>query len=88
MKYQQRGPRQYAGSCAHKRRAVARLRSPSTQATMRRLSRSTASQSQTLRFLRPTNVHISSNSNAGQRLRRPFFGRNCGSGGEAAAAFF
>ena len=43
VEYQQRGPRQWAGSCCHKRRAVARLRSPGAQATLRRLSRSTAS---------------------------------------------
>ena len=45
---------------------------------MRRLARSTASQRHTLRFLRPTNVHISSSSNASQRLRCAFFGRSRG----------
>jgi len=70
-----------SGRACHKRRAVAAPRQPSTQATMRRVCRSTASQSQTLRFLRPTNVHISSSSSTRGRLG---LGRRCG----VACAFF
>jgi len=57
-----------SGKASHKRRAVAAPRQPNTQATMRRVCRSTASQSQTLRFLCPTNVHISSSSSTRGRL--------------------
>ena len=65
VKYQQRGSRQRAGGCCHKRRAAARLR---------RLSRSTASQSHTLCFLAPTNVQILSNFSAGHHFLAPFLG--------------
>ena len=55
---------------------------------MRRLARSTASQSQTFRRRWPTNVHISSNSSASHSFFCSFLGRKRGSGGEAACAFF
>ena len=43
------------------------------QATIRRLARSIASHNQTLRFLRPTNVHISSSSRTFHRFFWAFF---------------
>ena len=52
---------------------------------MRRLARSTTSHTHTFRFLRPTNIHIPSNSNASQRLRWAFFGRSRSRVGEGAA---
>ena len=55
---------------------------------MRRLARSTASQSQTLCFFRPTKVHISSSSRASQSFFCAFLGRKRGSSGKAACAFF
>ena len=55
---------------------------------MRRLARSTASQSQTLRRRWPTKVHISSSSSASHSWRWAFFGRKRGKGGRAACAFF
>jgi len=55
---------------------------------MRRLARSTTNQSQTFRFLRPTNVHISSNSRASHRFFCAFLGRKRGSGGAGRTAFF
>ena len=79
---------QRRGSACQSRASVAVPRLPSTQATIRRLARSTASQSHTLRFLRPTNVHISSSSNASQRLRCAFFGRSRGNDGAGRCAFF
>ena len=51
---------------------------------MRRLARPTASQSQTLRLLRPTKVHSSSSSSTSQS----FFGRRRGSRGAIAQRFF
>ena len=68
-----------------KRRGAPAAQHPTT---MCRLARSTASQSHTLRFLRPTNVHISSSSNASQRLCCAFFGRNRGNDGAGRCAFF
>ena len=67
---------------------MAASRRPSTQATMRRLARSTANQSQTLRFLRPTNVHISSSSSASHSRRWAFFARRRGNAGLGCCAFF
>ena len=69
-------------------RAVAAARRPSTQATMRRLARSTASQSQPLRRLRPTKGQRSSNAKASQRLRGACWGRRRGRGGRGRGAFF
>lgn len=63
-------------------------RVPSTQATLRRLARSTASHSRTLRCLRHANIHLSSSSSTFQHLRWVFFGRRCGNDGAAGAAFF
>ena len=51
---------------------------------MRRLARSTASQSQALRLLRPTKILISFIPSTSQS----FFGRRRGSGGLLASAFF
>ncbi len=48
---------------------------------MRRLARSTASHSQTLRFLRPTKVRILLSSNASQRFFMGFFERRRSNGG-------
>ena len=55
---------------------------------MRRLARSTASQSQTLSRRWPTNVPISSSSSASHSWGWAFFGRRRGKGGRAAYAFF
>lgn len=67
---------------------MAASRRPNTQATTRRLARSTANHSQTLRRLRPTNVYISSSSRASQRFCCAFFDRRRGSAGLACCAFF
>ena len=88
VKCQQRGPRQWAGSCCHKRRAVARLRSPGAQATMRRLSRSTASQGPAVCFLAPPNSPIASNSSAGHRFSAPFIGPQARQAGGGCQGFF
>ena len=87
VKYQQ-WRRYRCGSAAHKRRSGALLRLPSIRPTIRRLARSITRYTQPFRFLRSTNVHISSSSSTGQHVRSPFFGRSRGSGGGAAAAFF
>ena len=63
-------------------------REPSTQATMRRLARSTASHNHTLRRLRPTNVHISSNSRSSPCRRCTRSGRRRGRAGAGRNAFF
>ncbi len=55
---------------------------------MRRETRSTASQSQTLRFLRPTYVPISSSSRASQRFCWAFSDRAGTSSGAGVRAFF
>ena len=55
---------------------------------MRRLARSMANHSHTLRFLQATKVHISSSSRASHSRRWAFFGRRRGRGGRAANAFF
>ena len=60
---------------------------PSTQATMWRKAHSTASQRQTLRWSRPTKVHISSSFKALGLRRWAFFDRRRGNRGEASAAF-
>ena len=55
---------------------------------MRREARSTASQSQTLRFLWPTNVHTSSSSSTSGFFRCAFFEHRRRRRGDARAAFF
>ena len=87
MKYQQ-WRRKCGGKACHRHRAEAASRRPVNQATMRRLARSTASQSHTLRRRRPTNVYISSSSSSSHARRWAFFGRRRGKGGEACWAFF
>lgn len=63
-------------------------REPSTQATMRRDARSTASHSRTLRVRWPTNVHISSGLRASQCLCCAFFRRSRANRGASSYAFY